>query len=126
MTKTTNDCRAFIVDFQRRNPQIEEARFGADEIDAEARAALTNPTNWRRQSKCRPSADTDFRDAKSSYGVYVDGQPVNRHADHQSRIAASEVAWERRFDCKPFDGQVTYLVLETHDGRLLFSEHVGD
>lgn len=126
MPKTTEDCRAFIADFQDRNPQIEEMRFSKDQMTVEVRAALLKPSNWCRQSKCRPSADTDFRDAKSSYGVYLDGHPVNRYAEHQMRIDASEVAWERRFDCKPFDGQVAYLVLETPDGKLMFGEYVGD
>ena len=36
------------------------------------------------------------------------------------------IMWERRFDCQPFDGQVAYLILETHNGGLLFGEYVGD
>ena len=125
MTISTDDCRSFIADFQKRNPQIEQARYDG-ELDEEALTALTDPNNWKRQHKVRPSSNTDEHEPKTSYGVYIDGLDVNRHAEHHARIVANEIAWERRFDCAPFDGQVAYLILETHDGSLLFGEYVGD
>ena len=125
MTTSTDDCRKFITDFQKRNPQIEDARFGG-ELDEEALAALADPKNWKRQHKIRPSSQTDEHEPVTYYGVYVDGKEVNRHAEHHIRVNASLIAWERRFDCTPFDGQVAYLILETHKGRLLFGEYVGD
>ena len=125
MTISTDDCRRFITDFQKRNPQIERARFDG-ELNEEALAALADPKNWKRQHKVRPASLTDGREPVDSYGVYRDGEAVNRYAEHQTRISASEIAWERRFDCQPFDGQVAYLILETHNGGLLFGQYVGD
>ena len=124
MTISTDDCRRFITDFQKRNPQIEQARFDG-EIDEEALAALTDPKNWKRQHKVRPSSATNEHEPKASYGVYVDGLDVDRYAKHQARIDADMIMWERRFDCQPFDGQVAYLILETNNGGLLFGEYVG-
>lgn len=125
MAITTADCRKFIADFQKRNPQIEQARFDGD-LDEEAQAALADPKNWKRQHKVRPSAETNDHEPMTSYGIYIDGRDVNRYAEHHARIVANEIAWERRFDCAPFDGQVAYLILETHDGKLLYGEYVGD
>ena len=51
---------------------------------------------------------------------------MNRHAEGQTRVDAGEIAWERRFDCQPFEGGIAYLILETHDGKLLFADYVGD
>lgn len=125
MTISTDDCRRFITDFQKRNPQIEQTRFDG-EIDEGTLAALVDPKNWKRQHKVRPSSQTDGHEPMDSYGVYRDGEDVNRYAEPQTRISASEIAWERRFDCQPFEGQVAYLILETHNGGLLFGEYVGD
>lgn len=125
MPISTEDCRKFITEFQKRNPQIEQARFD-NELDKEALAALANPRNWKRQHKVRPSAQTNDHDPIDVYNVYLDGEPVNRYAEAQGEIDASEIAWERRFDCAPFDGQVAYLILEMHDGTLLFGDYVGD
>ena len=61
MPVTTQDCRQFIIDFQRRNPQIEETRY-EDELDDEARAALLDPKNWKRQHKVKPHSQTDEHD----------------------------------------------------------------
>lgn len=125
MAISTDDCRKFIVEFQKRNPQIENARFDG-ELDDEARAALVNPKNWKRQHKVRPSSATADHDPIEIYDVYLDGEPVNGYAEGQGEIDAKHIAWERRFDCAPFDGQVAYLILETHDGKLLYGEYVGD
>ena len=124
MSIDTAACRRFVADFQKRNPQIEDMRF--DELEPAQHEMLADPKNWRRQHKVRPSASTDQHEPRTCYGVYADGQPVNDYAEHQTSTDAAGIAWERRFDCKPFDGQVAYLILETHDGQLLFGEYVGD
>ena len=125
MTISTDDCRKFITDFQKSNPRIEQARFDG-ELDEEALAALVDPKNWKPQHKVRPASLTDEHEPMESYGVYRDGEDVNRYAEPQDRIDAAQIAWERRFDCQPFEGQVAYLILETHDGKLIFGEYVGD
>ena len=125
MPISTEDCRKFIVEFQSRNPQIEQTRFGG-ELDAEAQAALTVPKNWKRQTKVRPDSATDSHDPVKTYMTYGEGLPVNRFAEGQVKVDAKTIAWERRFDCQPFEGQVAYLILETHDGDLIFGDYVSD
>ncbi len=124
---STANCREFIVNFQIENPQIEEARFG--EMDGESLEALHNPNNWKRIYKVRPDSETDMHEPREDdYSVYTDGCIINRHAEteYKTYLAPKDVAWERRFECKPFDGQVAYLILEKHDGTLVFGPYVGD
>lgn len=121
MPVTTEQCRAFIADFEKRNPQIEEARFGSggDEEDDEVQAATCNPKNWKRLHKTRPEQDFP-------YMFYVDGQSVNYYAEPSTSISESEIAWVRGFTCVPSEGQIGYLVLEKHDGTLLLGNYIGD
>lgn len=125
MTVSTEDCRKFIVNFQKRNPHIEQTRFGG-ELDEEAVREIENPKNWKRQHKVNPSSETNDHDPVEVYTVYIDGVPVNRHAEGQAKISADKIIWERRFNCEPFDGQIAYLVLETYEGKLLMGNYVGD
>jgi hypothetical protein len=118
MRVSTDDCRKFIVAFETANPQLEAARF-TDEWDSDQRAALLIFSNWKREHKIRPPKD-------ETYSVYVEGQEINRYAEAAAKIASSEIAWERKFNCCPFEGQVAYLVLEKHDGTLLLGNYVGD
>lgn len=127
MTVTTEQCRAFIADFEKRNPQIEEARFydawGNNNL-VEIHKMTNNPKNWKRMGKARPGCN--YFSGDGPYMIYIDGAPVNKWAEPQGRIDFSEIAWERGFNCVPLDGQVAYMVLEKHDGTLLLSDYIGD
>jgi phosphomannomutase len=116
---TTDDCRNFIVEFQKRNPAIEQTRFG-EEIDDEAVDNLTKPSAWKRQYKIRPDGDENY------FRCYIDGGKINRYAEPQAKIPITDVAWVRRFDCDGFNGQVAYEIYEMKDGSLVYGDYVGD
>ncbi len=122
---TTADCKKFIADFERRNPQLEAARF--DEDFDEVAALVVNPDNWKRRYKCRAGAPGGGYDGQDGpYHFYQDGAAINRHVEPTGTIAMDQIAWERGFDCDGTDGQVAYKVLETLDGTLLLGEYIGD
>lgn len=121
----TNLCRKFIVQFQKTNPHIEHARFGGS-LSHEDKQALLNEKNWKRRSKVKPYASTSTHMPMDVYSIYVNGRAVNKYAEPHSKISASEIAWERQFTCDYFEDQVSYLILEKHDGTLLFGDFVGD
>lgn len=117
-------CRRFVADFHKRNPQIEQARWGG-ELVGEPLALLADPDFWKREYRLRPHSEAQGHEVMTLYQVYKDGEPVNDKAEAQGRIDAQLIAWEHRMDCQPFDGLVTYLVLETDHGQLLLGDFVG-
>lgn len=121
----TAACRQFIADFHARNPQIEQTRFG-DDLDEEGLALLADPANWKREHRLRPLSEAQGHDPMLRYRVYKDGEPVNERAEAQCSATGALIAWEHRLTCKPFEGQVAYLVLEDFFGRLLMGDYVGD
>lgn len=118
-------CRRFIADFHRRNPQIEQARFGG-ELDDEDLENLADPDNWKREHRLRPYSEAQGHEVMIRYRVYKDGEPVNDDAEAQCSATGALIAWEHRLTCKPFEGQVAYLVLEDYFGRLLLGDYVGN
>lgn len=127
MTKiTTQDCVAFIVDFETRNPQIELARFDGEGEDELVWGNITNKRYWKRRYKIKLETDNNHHEPRSVYRYYGDGIPVNRYVEPQLSIPSSQIVWVRDFECEGFDGQIAYLVLETTDGRLLLGPYTGD
>lgn len=121
---TTENCKEFIAQFQRSNPELEHARFGVtpDTVDSELKSVFVdaqNSKNWKRTYKRKP-------DLSQSYMAYVSGAPLNSYAEPQERINAQHIESERGFDLNSADGQIAYIVLEMKDGTLRLGDYIGD
>ena len=128
MTKiTTDDCKKFIVEFHKKNPQLEKVRFGItdDEIDSnnedlEFLKDILLEKNWKRLFKRNPE-----KNFNETY-VYVSGKPVNRYAEPQAKVDFNNIKCVRGFDMITAEGQIAYLVLEMKDGTLHLGDYIGD
>ncbi len=124
MTKSTADCKQFLIDFFAKNPQIVEGLFGTQN-DPTIRAHITNITNWKREWKGKPGKG---RYEFDEYCLFVDDCRLNRwgDADPIVRKPTSDFVSERGFYCEHFDGQVGYIVLEDLNGNLHLGNYIGD
>lgn len=123
MTKiTTEYCKKFIVDFHRKNPNIEMTRFRISNTptseESELLADLLNEKNWKRLFKRLPEEDENY--------IYIDGENVNKYAEPQSKVKFSDIKFVRGFEMIKSDGQIAYLVLEMKDGKLYLGDYIGD
>lgn len=121
---TTEDCKEFIAQFQRNNPELEYARFqvNANTVDSELKIVFMeaqNSKNWKRTYKRKP-------DLSQSYMAYVSGAPLNSYAEPQELINVQHIESERGFDLSSADGQIAYIVLEMKDGTLRLGDYIGD
>lgn len=127
MTKiTTEDCKKFIVQFQKDNPDLERDRFGIEPTET----LSTNPDlqflsdcllekNWKRLFKTKFNEDY-------STGIYVSGQKFGRFDRQAAYVNENDIRYVRGFDMDTADGQIAYLVLEMNDGTLHLGEYIGD
>lgn len=121
---TTEDCKEFIAQFQRNNPELEYARFqvNVNTIDSELKSVFMdaqNPKKWKRTYKRKP-------ELSQRYMAYVSGAPLNSYAEPQEVINSQHIESERGFDLIPAEGQIAYIVLEMKDGTLRLGDYIGD
>lgn len=123
---TTDDCKKFIAQFQKDNPELERIRFGIKpEETIETNSDLQHlqdcldPKNWKRLFK-RKLTDED------GLGIYVSGQQFNKYAQTNRYVREEDVRYVRGFDMENASGQIAYLVLEMNDGTLHLGEYIGD
>lgn len=121
---STADCKKFLGDFHRRNPQIMRAIFG-NGCDQTLLQMVADSKNWKRSYKCNPGKG---RYEFDEYCLFVDGCQLNRWGDASPivRRPTSDFVSERGFDCDPLNGQVAYVVLEDTEGNLHLSNYIGD
>jgi hypothetical protein len=124
---TTADCKKFIVQFQKNNPNLERSRYRLSPQDNVSNDPeyqfLTDALiekNWKRIFK----TTKDF-DEHSNY-VYIDGQLFNRYAEPAGQVNYDDIKCIRGFDLDSADGQIAYLILEMKDGTLHLGDYIGD
>lgn len=120
---TTAYCKSFLVQFELSN-KLEYVRWGvtAETVDPDTKAMIDGVfdcKNWKRLYKRKP-------DKNECYMTYVDGAPLNRHAEPQQSVKFSDIVSERGFEMVLSDGQIAYIVLEMKDGSLRLSNYIGD
>lgn len=124
---STADCKKFITDFFRRNPQILRTWN-----DPTVQAMAEDPKNWERRYKCKPGNDhydslyRDTLDGNDDYLIFVDGAPGNRGMDGHKTMYPNQFAVERGFDCDPLEGQLSFIVLEDQEETLYLGTYIGD
>ena len=137
---TTEDCRAFLADFHKKNPQIIGAVFGSDlvqwkentghDIEPEEKLLflkLYEPKSWKRTYKKSVQSDEiSSRNRNGTFSYYQDGEKVNSYGESSSTMSADKVANVRGFQFSEFDGQVAYELIETVDGKLFLGNYIGD
>ena len=121
---TTENCKEFIAQFQRKNPELLCTLFAVtpNTVDSELKSVFMdsqNPKKWKRTYKRKPNLS-------QSYMVYVSGAPLNSYAEPQELINSQHIESERGFDLESADGQIAYMVLEMKDGTLRLGEYIGD
>lgn len=121
---TTENCKEFIAQFQRNNPELVYTLFDVtpNTVDSELKSVFMdaqNPKKWKRTYKRKP-------ELSRSYMAYVSGAPLNSYAEPQEHINAQHIESERGFDLEPAEGQIAYMVLEMKDGTLRLGEYIGD
>jgi len=130
MTKiTTDDCKKFIVQFQKDNPALERIRFGFDpddniqdtdfDPDCEYFADCLNEKKWKRLFKRNPEKE-------DGTSVYISGQIFNSYAEPAGSVNFEDIKYTRGFDMVTADGQIAYLVFEMKDGTLHLGDYIGD
>jgi hypothetical protein len=139
MTVTTAQCKKFLTDFLRLNPEILKSLFGDDVLEQEVDntgkdylTVVTNPGSWKREwkRKADPKTDPDFcwpDSTKQSMGYYKPGVRPNRFAEPTGTWPISDIAWVRWFTTKDeslMDGG--FFVLELENGQLLLGQHVDE
>lgn len=124
---TTADCKKFIVQFQKDNPNLERSRYGLgpqDDVsknpDYQFLLDVLNEKKWKRIFKT-----TKDLDEHSNY-IYINGQSFNRYAEPAGEVDYDDIQCIRGFDLESADGQIAYLILEMKDGTLRFGDYIGD
>ncbi len=125
---TTEDCKKFIVQFQKDNPNLEKIRFGLSQNDSRLNnheykflEDCFQTKNWKRLFKTKPNEDE-----YDCSVIYISGQPINRFADPHGKVNINDIKYVRGFDMVTADGQIAYLVLEMNDGTLHLGDYIGD
>lgn len=123
---TTEDCKKFIAQFQKDNPDLERARFGIKpeetvetNRDIQYLQDCLNPKNWKRLFKTKFNEDY-------STGIYISGQKFDRYDRMAGYLKEEDIRYVRGFDMENAGGQIAYLVLEMNDGTLHLGEYIGD
>ena len=123
---TTDDCKRFIVQFQKDNPKLELTRFGITEQDNVSNnrdcSYLTDcliEKNWKRLFKRKPDED-------DGVSVYISGQSFNRYAEPAGRVNFKDIKCTRGFNMETAETQIAYLVFEMNDGTLRLGDYIGD
>lgn len=117
MSKTsTADCRKFIVDFLRANPDVVLSNWSEPEERAQIQKCLFTESKWKRMSKWRATGENDF--AEPEYPVF----------DRSRRIPAEQLSWVRDFYLNPteFETAIGFQVLEDTNGNLILGQDIGD
>lgn len=127
MKVTTDDCRRFLAEFFKSNPQIVAAIYaGAEPVEVQQiQDWAEKPKNWKRESRCRPGkSDYGFE----KYEIFRDGTSVKYGCSPQPSFTGLPVnfVWERIFRLEQTEDSVKFVVLEDKDGRLVLGDYVGD
>lgn len=119
---TTDDCKEFIVNFQKNNPDLERNRFGiinsTEDNDLDYLTDVLNKKNWKRIFKRKAEFFENI--------VYIDGNHINKYAEPQGTVDFDNIKCVRGFDMITADGQIAYLLLEMNDGTLHLGDYIGD
>lgn len=136
MAASTADCTAFIVDFQKRNPSLEDGRFGMEQaagtmegepMDEEGIAAfarLHDPKAWKRIYKRRADHEENVSPRGARLRHFVEGD--DGHKGPTGTASLADAATIRGFMFDRLDGQIAYEVIEMKDGTLLLGDYIGD
>lgn len=125
---STADCKKFLVDFLSKNRQIVLAYFPDESGSPSALIEALNVNNWKREYKRKAGSGNDYNPEFDEYNIYLDGAIINRYGDAIGcpTLPVREFAWERRFNCDPFEGGLAFIVLENKQGELFLADYVGD
>ncbi len=121
---STADCKTFIVDFFQNNPQVIKGLYGED-FKPEEMQMVVNSKNWKRRYKCKPG-NGDYAPYKNQYMIFENGTGVDRFGETNTRRPVTDFVSERGFDCDPFDGGISYMILEDVNGDLHLGNYIGD
>lgn len=116
MSKTsTADCRKFIVDFLRANPDVVLSNWSEPEERTQIQRCLFTESKWKRHAKWRATGNHDF--AEPEYPTF-----------DRRRILAEQLSWVREFYLNPaeFENAIGFLVLEDINGNLILGDEIGD
>lgn len=124
MSKSTKDCKDFLVGFFKDNPQIMKTLFGLNDPgeEAETQAFVTTAANWKRVSKRRPDEDDVKPMDETKVGIFKSGAQPNRYCETTDSVPVSRVEWVREFRCGD-DTDIGFLVIEMKDGTLHLGPH---
>ena len=129
MSKSTADCKKFIIDFLNRNPYILNSLFSEDmskytpqEIQRAIQehallvALVLTEKLWKRVFKKKYYEDIDDN---GFYGYFQDGVTPNKYGEPTGKISTMSVVSVRGFTLTGCDSEVNFYVLETQDDLLL-------
>jgi len=126
---SSQDCKNFLANFFKKNPQILKEGFGNDPT---VQKLAENPKNWKRRYKCKPGKDyydslyQDKLDGNENYLIFIDGYPGNKWMDGHKRMFPHNFIAERGFYCDPLEEQLSFIVLEDKEGKLYLGNYIGD
>jgi hypothetical protein len=114
---TTADCKNFLVDCVKKDPELVAGRLDGTVASTVALASGTNAKEWKREAKINPNKDNDYGDAGDDWGMYYGGT-----------ISGTKLKAVRKFYLNPdeYDSAVCYMVLEDLNGNLILGEDFGD
>ena len=131
---TTADCKKFLVEIIRSNPEIIHEIWG--DTTTSMKEAL-DIKKWKREAKFNPNPEKGAEYAEDEYLVnkvhYKEGhflpmlESLGYGSDEDS-IIFEDLNCVRRFilDPEQLEGQVMFNVLEDKNGCLWLGDYVGD
>jgi hypothetical protein len=133
MSKSTADCKKFIVNFLASNLHILNTLFSEDmstytpqEIQnanqehAQFVILVLTEKLWKRAFKKKYCEDIDDN---GFYSYFQTGITPNRYGEPTGKITTTLIASVRGFTLTGCDSDVNFYVLETQDGELLLGEY---
>ena len=128
---STADCKKFIVDFVTANPSIILSIYGKylPELDSKALIAdATTPKFWKRVRKFKIDGDSEYC-VNDKFHIHNINVPVRRQGYDGTTVAdCSLFTVGREFCLRPdeYENAIQFIILEKHDGTLVFGPYSGD